>query len=147
MREQGLKFKVSDCVKPCIYLLRKDGEVVYVGSSEKGLLRALSHIYVDTEKDFDEVELIDCNSENLTEKETQMIFEYVPKYNKSVPSEAYISLPNFRQQYCRGKITNLRLNELRKLLLFHNLYPKGVIGKIAYYDISELQKVVTKQNE
>lgn len=77
------KFKLQDVVMPCIYFLFDKGTVVYVGKTEYGLKRVLSHI---SDKEFDEIKIKLFPSSLLDEKETYYIAKYNPKYNQSIPN-------------------------------------------------------------
>lgn len=138
-----MKFKLHDCIKPSIYFLRKNGEVVYVGSSAFGLYRALAHACINVPKDFDEVELIDCDIEHLQELEAELILRYKPMYNLSMPSSNNVTLRWFRKNYCKGQVTELGLLDLKKLVKQAGLKPNGSFNGETYYDLMELSDLVT----
>lgn len=72
-------FKLSEVYYPCVYFLIRNGEIVYVGQTNKGLERAISHV---KDKSFDSIGIIKCKEEELNEKETFYIAKYRPLYNK-----------------------------------------------------------------
>lgn len=72
-------FRLSDVYYPCVYFLMRNGEIVYVGQTNKGLERAISHT---KDKIFDSIGVIKCKEEELNEKETYYIAKYKPLYNK-----------------------------------------------------------------
>ena len=72
--------------KPGIYLLFDGDEVVYVGKSKAPDQRIQTHL-LSTKKIFDSYSIIPANEEDLNSLETKYIFEYCPKYNKSLPGK------------------------------------------------------------
>jgi hypothetical protein len=72
-----------------IYFLINDGNLVYVGKSNKNILaRINSHI---KDKDFDSAYYVAISSENLLDEyEKKYILKYKPKYNKHL---YYINVP------------------------------------------------------
>ena len=62
-----------------VYFLLKDNEVVYVGKTSNGITRPLSH----KNKIYDEIYILYCNEENLTDSEDDFILKYRPIYNKN----------------------------------------------------------------
>lgn len=61
-----------------IYFLLKNGDVVYVGQTTKGIARPFAH----KDKDFDEIKIIYCEKEQLDLFEDTYIQKYKPIYNK-----------------------------------------------------------------
>lgn len=82
------EYKLQDVYYPCIYFLIKKDKVVYVGQTEFGLKRILSHI---TEKDFDTIKTIKCVKENLNQMEIAYIVKYQPTYNKYLSNATSIT--------------------------------------------------------
>ncbi len=84
-----------------VYLLYSNDEVVYVGKSFLSAEGRVQHHIDDPEKMFDSYELIECESEQeMNIVEANMIFEYVPKYNRQLPTKhapnlAYIGLADY----------------------------------------------------
>lgn len=137
-----MKLKIGDYLKPSVYLLKKDNVVVYIGSSINGLYRALSHACVDPIKDFDEVELINCEANKLINLESELIIKYQPLYNSTIPSPDFITLNRFRQKYCRGQITDMTLPELKKKVKRAGITPKGSFNGKVYYRLKEIYEMV-----
>ena len=65
---------------PGVYLLRKSGRVVYVGSSRFVLFRIGAH----RAKDFDEVEISFCDYPQATALEQRLIKKHKPPMNRSI---------------------------------------------------------------
>ena len=61
-----------------IYFLIDGEEVVYVGQSSIGLQRPYSH----SDKIFNRIAILRCDSKELDELESKYIRKYSPKYNK-----------------------------------------------------------------
>lgn len=72
----------------CIYFLLKKNEVVYVGQSTQGLIRAINH----KEIDFDTLYYIKCKTDQLNMLEDEYIYKYLPKYNKKFNGTLFKSL-------------------------------------------------------
>ena len=85
--EFDFSYRLKDVYLPCVYFLLSKGQVVYVGKTEKGLLRILSHC---TNKVFDEIKIKKVTLSKLEEYETKYIAKYNPKYN-SLLTNAYSS--------------------------------------------------------
>lgn len=62
-----------------VYLLKKDGEVIYVGQSMDVMTRIKSH---KNKKDFDSYEIINCSTAILDATEEACILLYDTKQNK-----------------------------------------------------------------
>lgn len=79
-----------DCV---VYFLIKDNEIVYVGSSAKGLSRAYGHKGKGRRrKDYDHSSYIHVQKDLLQETELRYIIKFKPKYNQTFPkSDKYKS--------------------------------------------------------
>ena len=88
--ENCLQFSAYDIKKPIIYFLIKDSEVVYVGKSLRGLLRPFEH----TDKDFDKIAMLNCNTEDVDMLENKYILKYQPIYNKMLNNNIVISFDN-----------------------------------------------------
>ncbi len=69
--------KKTDIFCSCVYLLKKDDVVVYVGQTKQGVKRISQHY----DKDFDSVEIMPCSEELLNQKESYYILRHSPKYN------------------------------------------------------------------
>lgn len=86
-KDFDLSYKLKDVYLPCVYFLLSKGRVVYVGKTEKGLLRILSHC---ANKYFDEIKIKRVALGKLDDIETKYIAKYNPKYN-SLLTNAYSS--------------------------------------------------------
>ena len=64
--------------KSCIYFLLQNNKVVYVGKTLNGKLRINKH---KNEKIFDEIYIIKCKKNELSEIEDYYMMKYKPKYN------------------------------------------------------------------
>ena len=71
-----------------VYKLLKDGRVIYVGKSCNIISRLYQH-QTDKNKDFDDVDIIDCLKVDLDEMEFAYICKYSPKLNKDLPVIRY----------------------------------------------------------
>lgn len=134
----------TEWLQPSVYLLKNGDTVVYVGSSEHGLYRALSHACVNPIKVYDTVELIPCSKEQLTELEADLVFKYQPVYNVTVPNSSYVTLRRFRQKYVSWNDNRPSLTQLKCLVQNSNVIPRGVFKGEVYYDFDSLCKAVDK---
>lgn len=100
-------YKISKLVKPCIYLLLRNEQVVYVGQSTMGFKRIVNHY---PEKDFDSVCIIDCSKENLNEKEIEYIVKYQPEYNINLSNTTSIKQFKYNLQKvgCRVRVNDIK---------------------------------------
>lgn len=109
--------KYEDCF---IYFLLKNGEVVYVGQTQHGLTRPLSH----RDKDFDEIKILYCKSNELDILEDTYIQKYKPIYNKQNNYAMRWSLIRVRNCIRQQKgYENFTVPRLRKLLKELNINP------------------------
>ena len=142
MNNSTLILDKTEWLQPSVYLLKHEGTVVYVGSSEHGLYRALSHACINPIKVYDTVELIPCSEEQLTELEADLVFKYQPVYNVTVPNSCYVTLWRFRQKYVSWNGNRPSLAQLKRLVQNSNVIPKGVFKGEVYYDFIDLCKAV-----
>ena len=63
----------------CVYLLLREGKVVYVGQSKNIYSRIQSH---RSTKDFTHFRILRCHPVRLNYWEGKLIFDYKPEYNK-----------------------------------------------------------------
>ena len=63
----------------CVYLLLREGKVVYVGQSKNIYSRIQSHRRT---KDFTHFRILRCHPARLNYWEGKLIFDYKPEYNK-----------------------------------------------------------------
>ena len=115
-------YKLEDMCYSCIYFLLNKGEVCYVGQSNRGMIRALTH-YKD--KEYDEIRVIVVNEELLDEKEAFYILKYTPKYNFSLPY--YISIKSIKQKLKTNYNIRVRIDKIQK-------YIKANIKNYYYYN-------------
>lgn len=96
-----------------IYYLLKDGEVVYVGQTRKGLSRPFMH---DGEKDFDEVKIIECELHELNVLESIAIEKYQPKQNVAAGAlNVSMSCARNRVREITGN-TEIYLSDIKKAM-------------------------------
>lgn len=91
---------ISSLLRPAIYILLRDGEVMYVGKSKHPLFRIQSHknqhLYLKNKKKsiktvygkryvkeipFNEIKLLPCDEDKLDETEIALIKQLNPRYN------------------------------------------------------------------
>ena len=93
-----------NCNFSVIYFLLQDNEIVYVGSSNKGLSRIYQHI---RDKKFNAYSYIVVPSENRAKLENNYIFRFNPKYNYIPNYENMISLNVLQKQLKQKKVEKL----------------------------------------
>ena len=102
-----------NCNLSVIYFLLQDNEIVYVGSSNKGLSRIYQHI---RDKKFNAYSYIVVPPENRAKLENNYIFRFNPKYNYIPNYENMISLNVLQKQLKQKKVEKLYYKrELYKL--------------------------------
>lgn len=132
-------YKISELVKPCIYLLLRSDRVVYVGQSTMGFKRILNHY---PEKNFDSIIVVDCSKENLNETEIEYIVKYQPEYNINLSNTTSIKQFKYNLQKvgCRVWVNDIKRylysKHKEKLLTFKGAW--YVSNKYAYDLISEM---------
>lgn len=82
--------KVSDIF---VYLLIKNGEVIYVGQTQNGIISPYKHKY---NKDFDDIYLIECKENELDYLQDKYIKKYCPIYNRDLNKKVNYSLTRIR---------------------------------------------------
>ena len=110
--------KYEDCF---VYFLLKNSEVVYVGQTQHGLKRPLSHC----DKDYDEIKILYCSVEELDFIEDTYIQKYKPIYNKQNNYGMRWGLKRVRD--CIRKqttLSNCTVPKLRKILKSLNIEPQ-----------------------
>lgn len=108
--------KYTNCF---VYFLVKNSEVIYVGQTRNGLIRPFSH----RDKDFDEIKILYCNSDELDIMEDTYIQKYKPPYNKQNNYAVRWSLKRVRN--CIRQQTgyeNYTVPRLKKVLKELNIY-------------------------
>ena len=93
--EHEVVFKKQNAVEildvACVYLLLREGKVVYVGQSKSIYSRIQNHRRT---KDFTHFRILRCHPARLNYWEGKLIFDYKPEYNKrGVDSREGIVLP------------------------------------------------------
>ena len=124
-----------------IYFLIKQEEVVYVGQTTKGLLRVYQHHY---NKDFDDIYIIECNSEDLDKYESYYIFKYEPIYNNNPNYLRSCSIGNLIKKIKEIKSTstyNWTQKRIKNMLDKFNISPKIFKGK-QYITTDECQIIL-----
>lgn len=104
-----------------VYFLLNDGEVVYVGQTKNGLIRPLSH----RDKEFNEIKILYCDSDELDITEDKYIQKYKPIYNKQNNYAVRWSLKRVRD--CirnQTRQTNYTVPRLKKVLKELNIIPE-----------------------
>lgn len=80
-----------------VYFLFSDAELVYVGSTRRGVARVYQHI---NDKKFDSYSLLEVAEKNLESVENAYILKFNPKYNKAINiSKDYLSSKGFKDRY------------------------------------------------
>ena len=104
-----------------VYFLLKGGEVIYVGQTNNGLIRPLSH----RDKDFDEIKILYCSAEELDLIEDKYIQKYKPVYNKQSNYAVRWGLKRVRDSIRRQTaLTNYTIPRLKKVLKKLNITPE-----------------------
>ena len=104
-----------------IYFLLKNGEVVYVGQTKKGISRPLSH----HDKKFDEIKILYCPENELDYTEDKFIQKYKPVYNHQCNYKERWGLKRVRnhiRQYT-GQV-NYTVPRLKRVLNELNIVPE-----------------------
>lgn len=89
-----IRYKQNLTSACCIYFLIDKNEIVYVGKSTKGAFDRLGAHFKYSDKVFDSYFIEPCLEINLTALETEYILKFVPKYNKSLPSNKIYTTKN-----------------------------------------------------
>ena len=103
-----------------VYMLLKENEVVYVGQTQNGLYRPLSH----KDKDFDEIRISYCEPKDLDYYEDTYIKKYTPIYNKQLNYSlnwGLLRLKNLIQE--ETAFSKYTIPKLRKLLSLLSIKP------------------------
>lgn len=90
-------YKKSDCEKlqAYVYFLIDNGEVVYVGQTTAGIARPMAH----RDKQFDSFYMKKCKPSLLSQRETEMILKYRPKYNGNfINSKNMVAISNLKKE-------------------------------------------------
>jgi hypothetical protein len=95
--------KVNEAI---IYALIKDGEIIYIGQTTRGLVRILAHV---KNKDFDSYATMDMGFFGIDEDfywsdvieiyEEELIVRLNPKLNRSIKGYMFMSLSQIQKAY------------------------------------------------
>jgi hypothetical protein len=119
---------------PFIYFLISNNEIVYVGQSLGKL--GIGRIWQHKDKHFDRYTILECDENNLSNKEADYILKFLPKYNKAFPvCDKYVGLGTLRKRY-GDNLSNFKLQKigLKKLHFGH-------------YDVYEIDEVLKHETE
>ena len=137
--EGDIAITVPSFNKCFIYFLIKDEVVVYVGQTQKGLIRPFAHQY---DKEYDEIKIIYCEQKELDMLEDKYIKKYQPIYNKTVNLAMNYSLHRARDKIRKMFNNNcFYLPELKKIIkkLNINIYQNN---GISYITIDDFEKII-----
>ena len=113
-----------------IYALWDQDEIVYIGQTTYSVEgRIASHLY---DKEFDAFTFIeiDIPKEDLDFLEAEYIFQYSPKYNRSLPHN-----PRYRSRYKIQKDLGIDGWQFRRIRIERGIAPNA----LGYYDIEEFR--------
>ena len=129
-------------IKSFVYFLIKNDEVVYVGKTEKGLVRPFSH----KNKDFDFVVCVPTDVDLLDERERFLIKKYTPIYNTTFAKYKKnltlfeLTVPKIRNLYFPQN-TKININKLKDFA-YSNGIEKTIIKKKEYVDWEHLNNLL-----
>lgn len=110
--ENGDIVSIKNFHNAFIYFLLKNNEVVYVGQTTRGIIRPFSH----TDKDFDEVKIIFCETFELNILEDTFIQKYKPMYNKQNNYATRWNLHRVRNSIRKQIIPGYTISMLKNVL-------------------------------
>ena len=119
-------------IRSFVYFLKKNDEIVYVGSTNNGFSRPLSHVGF---KDFNGIEIIECNPSELLEIESYYICNIKPRYNKHPGIGKYISI-NEAKRVSKLIIGDFMTMRLTKSIIENHGVQSVVFQNIVYVDKS-----------
>ncbi len=141
--ESGTIYTVPKYDDVFVYYLVKDGEVVYVGQTTRGLSRPLTH----NDKDYDEIKFKYCSIDELDYLEDAMIKKYNPKYNRTVNHAVNLALPRARDEIREiFQIKSFGLPKLKRLIQELEIEPFMHNG-IVYISTTDFDKIVKRIRE
>ena len=117
-----------------IYFLLREGSVVYVGKTTKGIQRILAHI---EDKEFDSYAFFNCPEYLLNETENFYILKHCPEYNARITLGGKYG--NWQQV---KELTGLKAWPLKSLLRRNNIKEEN-FGKI--YDLEKIKEALKKE--
>lgn len=124
-----------------VYFLVKNKEVVYVGKSDRGMIRINEHSY--TEKDFDSFYFVNCELEKLKNMENYYILKYKPKYNRNInkiSSSELVSYSEFYVNYYKPKKKRLSYKNLKNEIIDRKLY-EIIFNRSCYINIKKSEEI------
>lgn len=129
--------KLSDTL--IYFLLNKEGDVVYVGKTTSGVFRPLMH----KNKNYEFIEIIQCEACELDSLENYYILKYTPKYNKQPNYNKSISL-NKAKILIRNKYNLPTFNKHKLKSIINILNIKiYMVDTNTYILKDDLQKIIT----
>ena len=131
----------KDFFEPMVYFLVKNKEVVYVGKSDRGMIRINEHSY--TEKDFDSFYFVNCKLEKLKNMENYYILKYKPKYNRNInkiSSSELVSYSEFYANYYKPKKKRLSYKNFKNEIIDRKLY-EIIFNRSCYINIKKSEEI------
>ena len=93
---------------PVIYYLKDKGTIVYIGISKGQLYNRLaSHLKTKT---FDEITYEECEKENLSKRESKLILQYKPIYNKNLKHDRIKLKQQHKDYVLKSNSSVLKIN-------------------------------------
>lgn len=125
-----------------VYFLIKDNEIVYVGKTENGFARIMTHIR-EKEKIFDSYAIFPVGKELLEQVEINNILHYRPIYNKNFFSSFYVGISTINKKCCE-KFGTRKMKLIKKVL--QNLEKNNTI-KIIRINVKNLETMLIDKND
>lgn len=110
--ERDIAITIPHYQNSFIYILTKDEEVVYVGQTKCGITRPFAHI----DKEFNSINIIYCDEDQLDMLEDKYIMKYMPKYNKIVNSAMNYSLLRARNKLRKLFNNKMTVVDLKRMI-------------------------------
>lgn len=131
--------KIKNLPRNLIYFLLKDGEVLYVGQTTRGLTRPFNHL----NKDFDTVMVKEREIDQLDNFEDMMILKYSPKYNKV--SKTMYSLLKSRNKIRKIKgYESITVRDIRRMAEELNIKIRNLNNGLAYISCNDFKIIYDK---
>ncbi len=131
--------KVDEAI---LYALIKDGEIVYIGQTRRGITRILSHM---KNKDFDSYAVMDMAffdededfywDEMLEYFEEELIILLNPKLNRTIKGYVYISVAKIQSIYNMsywGVIKMLKNSDIKRY----------IFNSKVYYHVEDVERLI-----
>lgn len=138
MREEGF-VDATGMLRPCVYLLRHRGRVVYIGQSKRPLVRIYSHRNLWGRRRpknlgpnicgvlFDEIWLRPCRVEELDALEGNLILKYKPIHN--IKSGGYTTIPPEMQNLVQRIVARKSVKSDSELLVDRSVIDRMKINR------------------